>query len=101
MDTVIARIQKIELKVKKLTLALEQYKTDNELLKAENSKLNQLLRKYEGRNTHSDITQSDIPIASLDHQASKQNEPNMDAIKSKLDRYIKEVDKCIELVNNW
>lgn len=101
MDTVIARIHKIELKVKKLTLSLEQYKTDNTLLKEENSKLNQLLKKYEGRESQHDITQSAIPIASFDHQASKSSEKDVEAIRNKLDKYIKEVDKCIELVNNW
>jgi len=100
MDSVISKVQSIELKVKKLTLLLEQYETDCALLKDENLRLKRSLAKYE------DIPSEPKPIElemSIPEPVANPipTSSNNDALKAKVDRYIKEVDKCIELVNNW
>ena len=100
MDSVISKVQSIELKVKKLTLLLEQYETDCALLKDENLRLKRNLAKYEDLPSEPKTIESEISIPAPvinPIPASSNNE----ALKSKVDRYIKEVDKCIELVNNW
>lgn len=97
MDTVISKIQNIELKVKKLTLLVEQYKTDCSLLKEENLRLKRSLAKYEGKPSEPKTIETAIPVASIPTPQKVDNS----ALKAKVDRYIKEVDKCIELVNNW
>ena len=98
MDSVISKIQNIELKVKKMSLVLEQYKTDCSLLKDENLRLKRSLAKYEGSPSEPNPVEFTMPIASIPTpKVSVDNE----ALKVKFDRYIKEVDKCIELVNNW
>ena len=101
MDSVISKVQNIELKVKKLTLLLEQYKTDCALLKEENLRLKRELSKNEVNSSVSNTIEASIPLASVSSDSSKEVAVEKEVIKAKLDRYIKEVDKCIELVNNW
>lgn len=102
MDSVISKVQNIELKVKKLTLLLEQYKTDCALLKEENLRLKRNLDKNEVVSSESNSIEAAIPIASpTSKSANSKTDMDREAMKTKLDRYIKEVDKCIELVNNW
>ncbi len=100
MDSVISKVQSIELKVKKLTLLLEQYETDCALLKDENLRLKRNLAKYEEMPSEPKPIETAISIP-----APAMNpiivSSNNEALKAKVDRYIKEVDKCIELVNNW
>jgi len=100
MDSVITKVQSIELKVKKLTLLLEQYETDCALLKDENLRLTRSLAKYEDVSSEPKSIESAIsmPVATMNPVPASSNN---DALKAKVDRYIKEVDKCIELVNNW
>lgn len=101
MDSVISKVQNIELKVKKLTLLLEQYKTDCALLKEENLRLKREISKNEVSTSVSNTIEGGIPLASVSTSSAKSSDAEKEAIKAKLDRYIKEVDKCIELVNNW
>jgi len=96
----ISKVQSIELKVKKLTLLLEQYETDCALLKDENLRLKKNLAKYEDIPSEPISIDTAISIPAAAAEPPKQNKDN-DALKAKVDRYIKEIDKCIELVNNW
>ena len=100
MDSMISKVQSIELKVKKLTLLLEQYETDCALLKDENLRLKRNLAKYEDTASEPISIDSAISIPAAAAEPPKQSKDN-DALKAKVDRYIKEIDKCIELVNNW
>lgn len=102
MDSVISKVHSIELKVKKLTLLLEQYQTDCALLKEENLRLKRSLTKNEGSPLEIKSVESAIPIASIaPTKTIGKSDMEREALKAKLDRYMKEVDKCIELVNNW
>lgn len=100
MDSLISKVQSIELKVKKLTLLVEQYETDNALLADENQRLKRNLDKYEDRPSEPKFIESAVSIPSAS-SAIKENSRNTEALKAKVDKYIKEVDKCIDLVNNW
>ena len=100
MDSLISKVQSIELKVRKLTLLLEQYETDCALLKDENHRLKQSLAKYEGVSSESTIVELAAAIPTAAVSSVKENRSN-EALKAKVDKYIKEVDKCIELVNSW
>lgn len=101
MDSMISKVQNIELKVKKLTLLLEQYETDCALLKDENLRLKKNLAKYEDNIPSEPISiDSAVSIPAAAAEPPKKSKDN-DALKAKVDRYIKEIDKCIELVNNW
>ncbi|MBT8218859.1 MAG: hypothetical protein KJP00_03495 [Bacteroidia bacterium] len=101
MDSVISKVQNIELKVKKLTLLLEQYKTDCALLNEENQRLKQNLAKHEGNTSEPKAVESALYRSSIPQSAPARSEKETEALKAKFDRYIKEVDKCIEIVNNW
>ena len=100
MDSLISKVQSIELKVRKLTLLLEQYETDCALLKDENQRLKRSLAKHEGVSSESIIVEPVIAVPKAAISSKKESGSN-EALKAKVDKYIKEVDKCIELVNSW
>lgn len=101
MDSVISKVQNIELKVKKLTLLLEQYKTDCALLNEENQRLKRNLAKHEGNTSEPKAVESASYVTSLPEPVPNSAPRENEVLKAKFDRYIKEVDKCIEIVNNW
>ncbi len=91
---VIQKIEKVEEKVRQLCQKMEYLKKENIMLIEENVKLKQEAEKI--RNSGGGQR------GRSQERAESRNENGMesDQMKKALDKYIVEVDKCIELINN-
>lgn len=90
------KLERIEEKIKSLGDRYQSAKTDNKRLKVESdvlrekiSEQEELIKQLENKNVNLHIARKGV-----DTSASS------DTLRKKIDQYIKEIDKCIELLNS-
>jgi len=90
------KLENIELKINNLGETCGRLKNENNRLRVETEVLRKrlteqdnLIKELENKNVHLHIARSE-PI----------NSAQSNVIKKKIDQYIKEIDKCIELLNS-
>lgn len=96
MQDILRKLDRLEDKVMQLSQKIEYLRKENMMLIEENVKIKQEAEKNKiGKNA---LEQSDGERRLNDNKTSvvKQTEQ----MKKELDKYIVEVDKCIELINN-
>ena len=97
MEAVDQKIQDIQLKLKKLLVKQEQQKMDIQVLKEENEQLrlqiNQTNNEERRRSSELDVKGESI--------SDSRYATTISGMKSKMEKYIDEVDRCIALINNW
>ena len=88
------KLDQIELKVRRLALKLDQLKTSNQQLLEENQLLKTALKKEDSkRNTlEQQLKSTHTALVSKQDDAPESTKK----IRKELDQYIKEIDKCIE-----
>lgn len=96
MQELYAKIENIDLKLRQLVHKIELLKKENKQLLEENSKIqkqnSQLIEEQKKLEIVANSVKGDI-------DSSKSNRTNLD-IKVELDTYIKEIDSCIEMLQN-
>lgn len=104
MQTLINKIESIELKVKKLVQQHEYLKRENLMLIEENIKLRQELEETENKiKTSYSKPQNEVQptfgIIDADTAARSGEGTNLDIakIRKEIDQYIADIEKCIEL----
>ncbi len=93
MESLVEKIDGIELKVKQLALIIERLKNDNNTLIKENQNLNSLLadQKKKGKQHRETIEKLKL---SLEKQQAEEQESTKE-IKSEINHYIAQIDDCI------
>ncbi len=87
-------LDQIELKVRRLALKLDQLKTSNQQLLEENKLLKTALKKEDSKRTtlEQQLKRTQMALSSKQNDAPESTQK----IRKELDQYIKEIDKCIE-----
>ena len=96
MDNLAAKISEIKIKVQHLILLHQQLNDENTKLIALNKELIKTIE--EQKNILKNLSEKN-KIVTLAKSISKQ-ENNSNELKSKINEYIREIDKCIALLNN-
>lgn len=94
MQTLTDQIVTIEEKVKQLAMKLERAQKDNEGLLAENKKLKTAIQE---KNTQVQNLETNKVIVSPE---DKKQQKNTKKLKKEIEQHIKEIDKCLEWLQN-
>ena len=95
MQDILQKLNRLEDKIKQMSQKIEYLRKENIMLIEENVKLKQDIEKQRGGSMVSPEkvvfrTKENIDV----------NNQNSEQLKRDLDKYIVEIDKCIELINN-
>ena len=90
------KLSSIEVKINRLGESHSRMKVENNRLKVEAEILRKRLTEQEKVINELENKNVNLHIARPAPETAGQN----DAIREKIDRYIKEIDKCIELLNS-
>jgi len=93
----LARLDKVFDKVNGLLKHYEQTKRDHALLKEENEQLQKLLKE---RNAKMEELENQMKVLKLAKQVSVSGDGEKTELKRKINEFIKEIDKCVALLNN-
>ena len=98
MQVISDKLEGIELKVRQLASKLEGLQQDNAALLEENKKLRTQLSE---RNNAVGLLQEELKNSqqSLEQMKGLESRPSK-KLKKDIERYIREIDKCIEWLNN-
>ena len=97
IKTLAERLEAIDTKVKKLAQKYEIIKKENIMLMEENIRLKQNAGKHKAE---LDVVGKNLSKTSKDLVSQNANAQNNEEVKSKIDKYIKEIEHCIELLEN-
>ena len=95
MQDIFQRLQSLEEKMVQLAQKMEYLKKENIILIEENVKLKKDLEKYR---TGGEIQKEEL--VQEQEENDKMNKKQSEQLRRDLDKYIVEIDKCIELINN-
>jgi len=91
------KLTQINKKVQQLAAAHGQLKDDHKRLKGENDELLKLL-KEQGQQL--DEMEGKMTVLKLAKQLGEAPDAERNELKKKINEYIKEIDKCVALLNN-
>lgn len=98
MEVLADRLQGIELKLRQLALKVERLESENVDLLAENKKLKASLSQ---KDNAVGLLEDNLQKSQLSLDLMREKEPvRSKKIRKDIERYIKEIDKCIEWLNN-
>lgn len=97
IKTLAERLEVIDTKVKRLAQKYEIIKKENMMLMEENIRLKQHVGKHKA---DLDLVGKNLSETSKDLVRVDANAQNNEDIKMKIDKYIKEIELCIELLEN-
>ena len=95
MNTNLQQLKELKIKVEKLINLHEQLIKQNQQLQIVNNQLNQKITRQETQLTELTETNKVIKLA----QRLSGSDQNTRDIKLKINEYIREIDKCIGLIN--
>jgi regulator of replication initiation timing len=97
MQALLQNIEGIELKIRALADKILKLKKEKEILIEENLSLKKDLDHLKGVKKELELKLSEMILVP---QKSKEGEEQKQKVKKELDFYLKEIDKCIDLMQN-
>lgn len=97
MDRYNEKLEQVFKKVQQLASAHAQLKDDHKRLKAENEELLKLLKE---QGEQIDDMEGKMRVLKVAKQLGSSPEEDRNELKKKINEYIKEIDKCVALLNN-
>lgn len=92
MQAILEKLQRIEIKIKEQLNELATLNRENSILKQENNDLTAIIDRQEER-----LKELEKKLLSENKEPDRTGD--QEAVKKKLEHYIEEIDKCIEMVN--
>lgn len=97
MDPYNEKLGQVYKKVQQLVAAHGQLKEDQKRLKAENAELLKLLKE---QGEQLEDAESKMKVLKVAQQLGSFPDEERNELKKKINEYIKEIDKCVALLNN-
>lgn len=91
------KVDRVYKKVQQLAATHGQLKDDHKRLKSENAELLKLLKE---QGEQLDEMQGKMKVLKLAQQVGSFPDEEKNELKKKINEYIKEIDKCVALLNN-
>lgn len=96
------KIDSIELKVREVAFKLERLKKENAALREENKTLKTMVDrlKQARASVEGDLTNTDQAPPRQDGSSQPAEGEESEKLRAQIDQYIREIDQCIEWLNN-
>jgi len=101
MNSVLVKLDDLELKVRRMGQRLEALKKENDALIEENIKLKQILEKKDTQISRTEKNAKNTGVAAgNNHSQDGAASTDKQRISQQLELYIQEIDKCVDMLQN-